>query len=73
MDDIYSQLREALRKDGRSMYRISIDTGIPQPRLSRFMAGRDEFRPDILEQLAGAVGREFVLRPKKTTTKSKDR
>ena len=31
------QLREAIRKDERSRYRISIETGIPQGQLSRFM------------------------------------
>ncbi len=34
------QLREAIRQEERSRYRISLETGIAQGQLSRFMQGK---------------------------------
>ena len=34
------QLREAIRQEERSRYRISLETGIAQGQLSRFMKGK---------------------------------
>ena len=34
------QLREAIRQEERSRYRISLETGIPQGQLSRFVNGK---------------------------------
>jgi transcriptional regulator with XRE-family HTH domain len=37
---VSEQLREAIRQEERSRYRISLETGIAQGQLSRFMQGK---------------------------------
>jgi hypothetical protein len=37
--DLSEQLREAIRRDGRSLYRLALDTGVNHTQLERFMRG----------------------------------
>ena len=50
------QLREAIRKDERSRYRISIETGIPQGQLSRFMHDKGGLSLRSVDRLCECLG-----------------
>ena len=50
------QLREAIRQAGRSRYRISQETGIPQGQLSRFMHGKGGLSLRSVDRLCGCLG-----------------
>lgn len=52
---ITEQLRQIARDSGQSQYRIAADTGIPQSRLSDFMAGKG-MRSENLDLLAKHFG-----------------
>jgi len=49
------QLREAIRKDERSRYRISLNTGIPQGQLSRFMNEKGGLSIRSINRLFGTL------------------
>lgn len=50
------QIRAAVDADGRSRYRICIESGIGQPNMSRFMHGREFFSLEKLNKLAEVLG-----------------
>jgi plasmid maintenance system antidote protein VapI len=59
-------LREAIAKDGRTGYRLAIDSGVASAVISRFMTGKRELNLGTAERLCRAVGLELrtVKRPK---------
>jgi hypothetical protein len=72
------QLREAVERSGKSRYRISAETGIPQATLSRFIRGLAGLGLENLDKLCQCIGARLVLDPKsprpkvrKTTKKTK--
>jgi len=50
------QLRQAIDQDERSRYRISMETGIPQGQLSRFMHGKGGLSLRSVDRLCGCLG-----------------
>jgi len=50
------QLREAIRKDGLSRYRISLETGISQSQLSRFMHDKGGLSLRSIDRLCECLG-----------------
>ncbi len=74
---ISDQLREAIARSGKTRYRISLETGITQSQLSRFVND-----PGVslslanINKLCECIGAELVLRaehakPKRSTKKPK--
>ena len=59
------QLREAIRKDERSRYRISIETGIPQGQLSRFMHDKGGLSLRSVDRLCECLGLTITARKQK--------
>ena len=49
------QLRQAIQQDGRSRYRISLNTGIPQGQLSRFMHNKGGLSLRSIDRLCDVV------------------
>lgn len=68
------QLREAVRQSDKSRYRISIETGIPQSVLSRFVHGQSGLGVENIDLLCECIGARLVVdaKPKsKSKRKSK--
>ena len=59
------QLREAIRKDERSRYRISIETGIPQGQLSRFMHDKGGLSLRSVDLLCSCLELTITVRKQK--------
>lgn len=59
---VTEQIRQAIAKSERSRYRLSLESGINQGQLSRFMAGQN-LGVSGLEAIAEALGLEIVVRP----------
>ena len=53
------QLREAIDQDERSRYRISMQTGIPQGQLSRFMHSKGGLSLRSVDRLCECLGLEI--------------
>ena len=50
------QLRQAIQQDGRSRYRISLNTGISQGQLSRFMHSKGGLSLRSVDRLCECLG-----------------
>ena len=59
------QLREAIRKDECSRYRISMETGIPQGQLSRFMHDKGGLSLRSVDRLCECLGLKITARKRK--------
>jgi len=70
MSKILDEIRKAIKARGKSRYRLSKDTSIPQSQLSRLMTGEKALSIESLEKLIKALGLEIIIRPK-TTKKRK--
>ena len=53
------QLRQAIEASGMSYYRVSMETGISQATVGRFMAGTVDLRLSNVEKLAELLGFEL--------------
>jgi DNA-binding phage protein len=53
---VSEQLREAIRKSGRSLNQIGKDAGVGSDRLSRFMREERHLRSDAIDRLCTALG-----------------
>lgn len=60
-------IRDAIRKDGRSLYQLWKDTGIAQAVLGRFMRGERDMNLRTADRVCRALGLELrpVRKPKK--------
>ncbi|MBN1346695.1 MAG: helix-turn-helix domain-containing protein [Phycisphaerae bacterium] len=56
-------MRDAIRRDGRSIYRLALDCGVNQAMLGRFMREERGLNLDTAEKVCRALGLE--LRPVK--------
>lgn len=54
-------VRDAIRRDNRSISRLARDAGVSQSMVSRFVAGKRGVTIDTMERLLGTLGLE--LRP----------
>lgn len=75
MPPIYDDIRNAIGASDMSRYRIAKKTGIGEPQLCLFMAGKKGLSVEALETLAHCLGLEITTRPIKRTKKTsrKDR
>ena len=62
---VSEQLREAIRQEERSRYRISLETGIAQGQLSRFMQGKCGLSLRSVDRLCGCLGLTITARKQK--------
>ena len=64
------QLRNAVLNCGKTRYAISMETGIPQSQLSRFVNGDGGLSIESIDVICRAIGAELTLkRPSKQPTK----
>ena len=59
------QLRQAIDQDERSRYRISLETGIPQGQLSRFMHDKGGLSLRSVDLLCECLGLTITVREQK--------
>ena len=59
------QLRQAIDQDERSRYRISMETGIPQGQLSRFMHGKGGLSLRSVDRLCSCLELTIAVREQK--------
>ncbi|MGA2033922.1 MAG: helix-turn-helix transcriptional regulator [Thermoguttaceae bacterium] len=59
---VAEQIRQAIAKSDKSRYQISMETGVDQGQLSKFMRGQN-MRIGALEAIAKALGLEIIVRP----------
>jgi transcriptional regulator with XRE-family HTH domain len=57
---LISQLKQAIREDGRSLNQIAQATGVGSDRLSRFMTGKRGLSIDALDKIWLALGLRIV-------------
>ena len=62
-------IRDAIRRDGRTRYRLCLESGVNQAVLGRFVRGQRGLTLDTADRLCKVLGLE--LRP--TTTRQKRR
>lgn len=65
VNDVLSQIRDAINSSGESRYAISSATGISQSQLSRLMARESGLSIESLQRLADHLGLEIAVRPKR--------
>ena len=53
---LVAQLKAAILASRKSAYQIAQESGVDQMSISRFMAGKRDFRLETAEKLAGVVG-----------------
>ena len=56
-------IREAIRRDGRTLYRLALDSGVNSAVLGRFMRGERDLNLRTAERVCDAIGLE--VRPKR--------
>ena len=59
------QLRQAIQQDDRSRYRISLNTGIPQGQLSRFMHNKGGLSLRSIDRLCSCLELTIAVRKQK--------
>ncbi len=59
MPAITESLRAAIQTDGRSIYQIGQDSGVPPPTLYRFLAGQRGLTGETIDALAKGLGLEL--------------
>lgn len=52
-------IRETIDRDGRSIYRLSLDTGVNQGVLGRFVRGERDLRLETADKVCKALGLEL--------------
>jgi hypothetical protein len=60
---IIQQLQSAIERSGKTRYRISMDTGIDESSLSKFVNHGWGLSPKNIEKVCECIGVRFVLRP----------
>ena len=50
------RLRAAIRKSGKTVYRIAVESGVAHPVILRFLSGERDIRLETAEKLAAALG-----------------
>jgi DNA-binding phage protein len=63
------QLREAVRRCGKSRYRISQETGITQAQLSRFVNGHADLALATIDKLIECLGLKIKIDNKASSKK----
>ena len=71
MKPVLDQIRAAIEASDATRYRIAKDVGIPQPQLSRLMAGQSGLSLESLERLCKYLDLEIVIRPKAKKSRGK--
>ena len=56
-----NRLREVLKREGVTAYRLWKDLGIDQGEMSRFFHGKQNISLEMLEQIADYLGYDLVL------------
>jgi hypothetical protein len=59
-ETVSQQLRRAVRQSGRTLYRVSKDSGLSYPALHRFAAGKKGLSLDSLDRLCAYLGLRLV-------------
>lgn len=59
-----SMVRDAIRRDARSLSRIARDAGVSQSQVSRFLAGERTVSLETASRLMGTLGIELRQRRK---------
>lgn len=70
---VSEQLREAIRKCGKTRYRISKETGIPQATLSRFVSGLAGMGWESIDKLCKCIGVRLTTESESTKRKTSKR
>ena len=67
MDDTYleNQIRKAIQRSGRSVYRLAKDSGVSQPVLCRFVNGQRGINLTTASKLVETLDLKLVPRNKK--------
>jgi len=64
-----NRLREVLKREGVTAYRLWKDLGIDQGEMSRFFHGKQNISLEMLEQIADHLGYDLVLVKRKRPRK----
>lgn len=63
---VSDQLRITIQRCGKTRYRLSLDSGVSQSALSRFITGESELTIANAEKLCKAIGVQLVIKVRKT-------
>jgi transcriptional regulator with XRE-family HTH domain len=50
------RLRAAIRKSGKTVYRVGVESGVSHPVILRFLSGERDIRLETAEKLAASLG-----------------
>jgi DNA-binding phage protein len=75
---LIQQLKDAIRGSGKSLYRISKDSGVGSDQLSRFLTGKRTLELPAVERICRALNLQLTpgppqLEPKKATPKEQEK
>ncbi len=54
-ESLPGKLRAAIRKSGKTVYRVAKESGVAHPVILRFMSGERDIRLETAEKLAAAL------------------
>ena len=55
-ESLPDQLRAAIRKSGKTVYRVAQESGVSHPVILRFLSGERDIRLETADKLAAALG-----------------
>jgi transcriptional regulator with XRE-family HTH domain len=63
--EILDAIRQAIKRSGKSQYRIAKDMGLNESHLAKFVRGEAGLSVERLVALVKYLGMELIIRPKK--------
>jgi len=69
MSKLIEAIKRAIEASGKTRYKIAQESGVDQSQLSRLFRGKRGLSIDAAEQLAGYLGLEVIIRPKRRARK----
>lgn len=58
-ESLPDKLRAAIRKSGKTVYRVALESGVAHPVILRFLSGERDIRLETAEKLALSLGLEL--------------
>ena len=55
-ESLPEKLRTTIRKSGKTVYRVAVESGVSHPIILRFLSGERDIRLETAEKLAATLG-----------------
>ncbi len=72
VDTVTEQLKQAIRASGKSLNQLGKESGVSQPQLSRFLAGKRTLTLPMVDKLCDALGLRLTDQPRRPRPKPEE-